>query len=182
MARHAIPDLLTPRLRLRAFTPDDAPAFHAAYGSPEAMRYWDHEPSPTIARTALYLSHWAKPPSDGHMIWAIARADTNCCIGMVNHHNGSARHRRTEIGYILAPDATGHGYAREAVAAMIAHLHATLRTHRIEAEIDPRNIRSRALVEHLGFTCEAPLQRRRRQTPEGFMDSALYALVTDICP
>ena len=179
MARHAIPTIPTARLRLRAFTPDDAPAFHAAYGDPETMRYWDHERSPTIARTALYLSHWAKPPSDGHMIWAIARADTNCCIGMVNHHNGSARHRRTEIGYILAPEATGHGYAREAVAAVIHHLHTTLAIHRIEAEIDVRNTRSRALVEHLGFICEAPLMRNRARFASGTVDACLYALVSD---
>ena len=69
-----------------------------------------------------------------------------------------------------------------AAADSMFSLRTTLAIQRIEAEIDVRNTRSRALVEHLGFTCEAPLQRRRRQTPEGFMDSALYALVTDICP
>ena len=177
MARHPVPELTTARLRLRAFTPGDAPAFHAAYGCPEAMRYWDHEPSPNVARTALYLSHWAKPPSEGHMIWAVALAASDRCIGMVNHHNGSTRHRRTEIGYILAPEATGQGYAREAVSAMIAHLHAALQVHRIEAEIDPRNGRSRALVERLGFTLEAALMRDRMRTATGYVDSCLYALV-----
>ncbi len=178
MARHAIPDLMTPRLRLRAFTPEDAPAFHAAYGDPEAMRYWDHEPSPNIARTAKYIGHWAIPPSDGAMVWAVARADDDRCIGMVNYHAHSIRHRRAEIGYIFTSAWSGRGYATEAVAAMVGHMQTILLIHRIEAEIDPRNTRSRALVERLGFSLEAALMRDRMRIGDGFVNSSLYALVT----
>jgi ribosomal-protein-alanine N-acetyltransferase len=178
MARHAIPDLPAGRVRLRAFRAGDAPEFHAAYGDAEAMRHWDHEPSPSVARTAKYIGHWSIPPSDGAMVWAVVRADTDRCIGMVNYHNRSIRHRRAEIGYILAPAATGHGHAREAVAAMIAHMQTALQIHRIEAEIDPRNTRSRALVERLGFTCEAPLLRDRMRIADVFVSSCLYALIT----
>ena len=177
MARNPIPIIATPRLRLRAFTMADAPDFHAAYGDPAAMRYWDHDHSPSIARTEKYIANWIAPPPEGWMMWAIALAGTDRCIGMVNYHARSIRHRRAEIGYILSPAASGQGYAREAVAAMIAHMQADLEVNRIEAEIDPRNARSRALVEHLGFTLEAPLMRARMRLAEGFVDSCLYALV-----
>lgn len=182
MARNPIPTLATPRLRLRAFTLADAPAFHEAYGDPAAMRYWNHEPSPTVARTEKYISHWTSPPPDGWMMWAIALADSDRCIGMANYHDHSARHRRAVIGYILAPSASGHGYAREAVGAMIAHMRDSLRINRIEAEIDVRNTRSRALVEHLGFTLEAPLMRARERLAEGYVDSCLYAQLGPACP
>jgi RimJ/RimL family protein N-acetyltransferase len=177
VARNAIPELATARLRLRAFRPEDAPAFHTAYGDATAMRYWNHDPSPTIARTEKYIGHWTQPPPDGWMIWAVALAETDRCIGMVNYHERNIRHRRAEIGYILAPAASGQGYAHESVSAMIAHMHGALDVHRIEAEIDVRNTRSRALVERLGFTLEAPLMRARMRLAEGSVDSCLYALV-----
>lgn len=177
MARNPIPTLATPRLRLRAFTLDDAPDFHAAYGDPAAMRYWDHDASHSLERTAKYIGNWIAPPPDGWMMWAVALAESDRCIGMVNYHARNIRHRRAEIGYVLAPAASGHGYAREAVAAMIAHMRDELEVNRIEAEIDVRNTRSRALVEHLGFTLEAPLMRARMRLAEGYVDSCLYALV-----
>jgi hypothetical protein len=71
MARNPIPELTTSRVRLRAFRPEDASAFPVACGDAETMRYCDHDPSPTIARTGLYLSHWSKPPADGHMVGAV---------------------------------------------------------------------------------------------------------------
>ncbi|MDE2198188.1 MAG: GNAT family N-acetyltransferase [Rhodospirillales bacterium] len=177
MARHPIPELLTPRLRLRAFRAGDAPDFHAAYGDAETMRYWDHAPSPSVVRTERYISHWAQPSPEGWMSWAVARADTDRCIGMVNYHARSTRHRRAEIGYILAPAAVGQGYAREGVGALIGHMRSELQVHRIEAEIDARNARSRVLVERLGFALEAPLMRDRLRGAEGYVDAALYALV-----
>jgi RimJ/RimL family protein N-acetyltransferase len=36
-----IPELETPRLRLRAWVEADAEALHAAFGDPETMRFWD---------------------------------------------------------------------------------------------------------------------------------------------
>ncbi len=177
MARTPIPTLTTPRLVLRAFTLADAPDFHAAYGDPAAMRYWDHDPSPSIARTEKYIGNWIAPPPEGWMMWAVALAESDRCIGMVNYHARSVRHRRAEIGYILAQAASGQGFAREAVAAMIAHMRNDLAVNRIEAEIDVRNARSRALVEHLGFTLEAPLMRARMRLAEGYVDSCLYARV-----
>ena len=177
MARNEIPILETTRLRLRPFTAEDAPAFHAAYGDGMAMRYWDHDPSPTVARTALYISHWTKASPEGWMTWAVAEADTNSCIGMVNYHARSTRHRRAEIGYILAPAATGEGYARDAVGTLIAFMQTTLGVHRIEAEIDTRNQASRTLVERLGFTLEVPMMRDRMRLAEGYVSACLYALV-----
>ncbi len=178
MARHEIPTIETPRVLLRAFTLADAPAFHTAYGDPESMRHWNHAPSPSVARTERYLPHWMKPAPDGWMVWAVALRESGRCIGMVNFHGRDVASRRAEIGYILTPDATGQGLAREAVGAMIAHMRDRLNVHRIEAQIEPANAKSRALVERLGFVCEAPLLRDRWKVNGAFRSVALYALIT----
>ncbi len=178
MARHPVPVLDTPRLRLRAFTPADAPAFHAAYGDAASMRHWNHAPSPNLARTERYLRGWSQCSPEGWAVWCIARRTDDRCLGMVNYHARDAGNRRAELGYILAPAARGQGHAAEAVAAVIAHLRDTLDTHRIEAQIEPQNAPSRTLVERLGFACEAPLLRDRWRIDGKFRSVALYALIT----
>ena len=177
MTRRATPELPAGRLVLRAFTLADAPDFHAAYGDAASMRHWNHAPSPNVARTERYLANWMKPAPDGWMVWAVALRETGRCIGMVNFHGRDVASRRAEIGYILTPDASGQGHAQEAVGAMIAHMQAALNVHRIEAQIEPENRRSCALVERLGFTLEAPLMRDRWKIGGEFRSVSLYALV-----
>jgi len=173
-----IPELLTKRLRLRAFTAADAPAFHAAYGDPEAMRHWNHAPSPDLERTVRYVRGWGAPKNAGYMVWAIALRKSDRCVGMVNFHARDAHSARVEIGYILVPAEQGKGYMTEALAGLIAHLRDGLRVHRIEAQIEPDNLPSRAVVERLDFTLEAPLLRDRWRIGKAWRSVSMYALLT----
>ncbi len=176
--RHAIPVIETARLRLRGFTPADAPAFHAAYGDTASMRHWNHAPSPNLARTEKYLRGWMKCSPSGWMVWAIASRDTDRCLGMINYHSRQMGARRVELGYILTPEARGQGHAGEALGALVADLRVRLKVHRFEAQIEPENAKSRALVERLGFVCEAPLLRDRWRVGDEYRSVALYALIT----
>jgi hypothetical protein len=54
----------------------------------------------------------------------------------------------------------GRGLAREAVGLAIAHAFGGPGLRRIEADIDPRNLASCALVERLGFQREGLLRER----------------------
>ncbi len=55
------------------------------------------------------------------------------------------------IGYTLAPDAQGRGYAVEAVDAVVHWLFRRKHVHRIAATIDPRNVASARVLERCGF-------------------------------
>ena len=85
---------------------------------------------------------------------------------------------RAEIGYLLAPDRQGQGYMHEALRQMLAYLFGTLRLHRIEAEIDPRNVPSARVLDRLGFHREGVLRQRWRIQGE-LSDSAVYGLLAD---
>jgi len=60
-----------------------------------------------------------------------------------------------EIGYTLAPEHQGQGYAFEAVKAAIDYLFLDLKKHRVTASVDPENQRSINLLKKLGFRQEA---------------------------
>ena len=54
----------------------------------------------------------------------------------------------------------GRGYMQEAVGAVLTHCFTTLGIHRVEAEIEPGNVRSARLAERLGFQREGLLRER----------------------
>lgn len=55
------------------------------------------------------------------------------------------------IGYTVAPEHQGSGYAVEAANAVLAHLVDDVHVHRIAATIDPRNMASARVLERCGF-------------------------------
>lgn len=55
--------------------------------------------------------------------------------------------------YAFTPHA-GRGLMKDGVAQVITHAFTTLKLHRLEANIQPRNLRSKALVKTLGFRRE----------------------------
>jgi RimJ/RimL family protein N-acetyltransferase len=65
-----------------------------------------------------------------------------------------------EIGYWIAADAIGHGYATELAAALTRVAFACFDVDRVEIRVDPANARSERVPAKLGFTLEATLRRR----------------------
>jgi RimJ/RimL family protein N-acetyltransferase len=84
--------------------------------------------------------------------------------------------RQAEIGYTLHRAFRGQGYATEALTAVIDHLFYSLKKHRITASIDPKNLKSIALVERLGFRKEAHFKEGLFFKGE-WVDDAVYALL-----
>ncbi len=83
--------------------------------------------------------------------------------------------RTVLLGYVFLRPSWGKGYGRESCAAVIDWIGRTHAVRRILAEIDPRNARSIALVESLGFTFEEV--RKNGATLRGeTVDEARYVL------
>lgn len=79
-------------------------------------------------------------------LWAVSSA------GYVGYVQATVRpDHSAHIAYVLFRDAWGHGYAREAVAAMIDHLRGDWQCRTLKATVDTRNRRSIALLAALGF-------------------------------
>ena len=66
-------------------------------------------------------------------------------------------HRRAEVGFMLGRDAWGHGYAQEAMQAIVAFAAAN-GLRRLTARTHLGNRRSETLLEKLGFTEEGLLR------------------------
>jgi RimJ/RimL family protein N-acetyltransferase len=89
------------------------------------------------------------------------------------HDAGSAR---AELGYVIGRAHWRQGYAREALAALCAHAFERMAIRRIEAEVDPDNVPSNALLRALGFTLEGRLRERWTAKARTY-DTNLYGML-----
>jgi [ribosomal protein S5]-alanine N-acetyltransferase len=63
------------------------------------------------------------------------------------------------MGYYIGAAYAGQGYASAGIAAMLQHAFGPLKLHRVEANIQPGNTASLALVRRLGFVREGYSRR-----------------------
>ena len=68
--------------------------------------------------------------------------------------------RQATVGFTLAAEAQGHGYATGALRKVISLLFTEHDVHRIYADCDSRNDRSVALLERIGMRREAALHHK----------------------
>lgn len=164
------PTLATQRLTLRARGVSDAQTLFAAMSKPEVMQWWSRAPFENIGDLEDYF---ADKNQGIWRAWAIIETGSEEAIGFVSA--GETRQGVSEIGYLLVPEATGRGLAREAVSAIIDQLFLEGQ-RRIFADIDPDNLPSSALLQALGFKQEGHL-REEWNTHLGIRDSHIYGLL-----
>jgi RimJ/RimL family protein N-acetyltransferase len=172
-----VPAIDGPRVRLRAMRRGDVPALFALQSDPVGMRYWSYPPLTGIEQAQTQFDRNARAARKGDCIpWTIASADGDAMIGTCTLFAIDTTHRRAMLGYALARPHWGRGYAQEALRLALGHAFGALGLHRVEADIDPRNVASTRLVERVGFAREG-LLRERWFVGDDIQDSVLYGLL-----
>ncbi|WP_151476196.1 GNAT family N-acetyltransferase [Streptomyces albicerus] len=152
--------LETPRLVLRRFRAEDAAPLAAYRSDPLVARYqsWTAPvPLDSAVRTVRgYAAGSLEEP--GWFQYAIELKADRCLVGDVGvclHEN----RMQAELGFTLAGERQGHGYAAEAVRAVLDDLFGRRGLHRVSAECDARNEGSARLLRRLGFVQEGHLRQ-----------------------
>jgi RimJ/RimL family protein N-acetyltransferase len=143
--------ILTERLRLRPFSPDDLDAVHAMWTDPEVGPWvgGTHERvHESIDELQGHLDHHAR---HGFGFWAVEERSGGALVGEVGLQLFEGRGPEVETGWCLAREAWGKGYAVEAAAAWMATGFDVLRLDRIIAVVLPANARSRRVCARLGM-------------------------------
>lgn len=162
--------IVTARLVLRAWRPEDAPSLKEAIdASIEHLRPWMpwamSEPSPVESKAEL-LAQFADDFAAGRDFhYGIFSGDEREVLG------GTGLHPRIgpgaiEIGYWLRATATRRGHATEAVAALTQVALEELGMSRVEIRCDPRNSASAAVAQRLGYRYVTTL-KANTLTPTG---------------
>ena len=157
----------TERLLLRPARPDDLDAIHAILSNPQAMAYWSTPPHETVQQSRDWLQSMIDIQLPDGEDFIIERDGEP--IGK------AGLWRFPEIGFILHPDFWGHGYAQEALRAVIGRAFDIHGLPRIEADVDPRNTGSMKLLSRLGFR-ETGRKERTWLVGDQWCDSVYLAL------
>ena len=170
-------NLTTRRLLLRPLRADDAPGMYAIYSDPETMRFWSSEAIQSLEEAAGKVGEDLRLQLDGSAaFWAVVLPKTGRVIGKFSFFYISPENRRAEIGYVLNRQFWGKGYGTEILDAMIEMAFNTYQLHRLEADIDPDNAASLALLKKFGFR-EEGLFRERWLMGDEWRDSVMMALL-----
>ncbi|GAA2103358.1 GNAT family N-acetyltransferase [Brevibacterium salitolerans] len=181
---YSLPELplRTERLSLRLHVPGDEDWLHRVYSGAETARFlledpWTREEAGVrvrdrLTRTglhtasggfALVIEHAGEPVGD-LALWLTDR-----------------RRRIAEIGWVLDPAHSGHGYAAEAVSAVLRLAFGELDLHRVAAQMDARNTASARLAERVGMRREAHLRQDWWSKGE-WTDTVVYGMLPGDLP
>jgi RimJ/RimL family protein N-acetyltransferase/uncharacterized cupin superfamily protein len=170
--------LQTARLLLRPLEPPDAVALLAIHSDEEVMRYSNTPAWASLEQATALIEQGQRGLSTGkHLCLGIVPRDVGAVVGTCTLYDLSEQDRRAEIGFVLGAPAWGHGYMGEALGALAHYSFHELGLNRLEADTDPRNDRSIALLERLGFVREGHLRERWLIGGEK-SDTLLYGLLS----
>jgi [ribosomal protein S5]-alanine N-acetyltransferase len=146
-------DLLeTDRTFMRPFADEDLVDLCGILGDPMVMRHTATGLPKTPSQTASYLySQQDHQDIYGFSLWAIFRRSDDRLIGQC----GLARLRptgETTLGYTLAQDCWGMGYATETTIAWLHRGFGHLELDRIVAAVKPDNVASIRVLDKLGMS------------------------------
>jgi RimJ/RimL family protein N-acetyltransferase len=154
MQKPAIATLETPRLRLRPWREEDLEPLAALNANPRVMEHFPgclsrQESEAMAARLAAHFDKY------GFGMWSVEARGVAEFIGLVGltvPRFEAAFTPCVEVGWRLAAEFWGRGYATEAAHAAVQHGFDRLHLTEIVSYTVPQNWRSRRVMARLGMT------------------------------
>ena len=155
----ALPVLETERLVLRPFTLADAPDVFVYTSDPKVtdLLFWG--PHQKLQETEEYLTAVLRQYQTGEDgPWGIALRETGKIIGNIHLMDMDAKHRKAEVGFVLARAYHNQGIMTEALKKVLHFALGELGLNRVEGFCAVDNPASAAVMDKAGMTREGRLR------------------------
>lgn len=177
--------LTTLRLTIRPLVEADLPTLVTYRNDPDVARYqgW---PLPSTLQQEQHLISSSALVSSSALFSSSALGREGWVQRGITLKNGeligdlslNRRGPQAELGITLARHAQGHGYASEAIRALLNFTFQDLKLHRVHASIDPRNHAVGQLLRHVGFRHEGTHLKSYWHRGE-WTDDTVYAVLQE---
>jgi [ribosomal protein S5]-alanine N-acetyltransferase len=176
----ATPTLQTSRLLLGPFDPADAADLQRLAGAREIADTTVSIPHPYELDHALaWIGHQRRESVRGRTTnFAVRLVPGSPLIGCAGLRDIDGEHSQAELGFWIGREWWGHGYAREAAAAVIRFGFEQLGLNRIYAHHMARNPAAGKVLLHVGMEREGLLRERVRKWGV-YEDVILYAILRE---
>lgn len=170
------PRRVASRTVLRPPRADDRDEFLARVAASRALHgSWVCPPS-DAASFAAYLDRCARPDFVGHLA---CRREDGAIAGVFNVSQiVLGLFQSAYLGYFAFTPLAGQGYMTEALEQVVRHAFGPIGLHRLEANIQPGNDASRALVSRFGFRLEG-FSPRYLKVAGRWRDHERWAILSD---
>ena len=162
-------DITTERLLLRRWREADREPAARMCADPEVMRHFV-APLTTEQTEGMIDRLRAHFDEHGFGVWAVERRADDAFLGFTGLPTiGYEAHftPAVEIGWRLAREAWGHGYATEAATACVTYAFEELDLDQLVSVTVLANVRSRAVMERIGMTRDLDGDFEHPLVPEG---------------
>jgi ribosomal-protein-alanine N-acetyltransferase len=173
-------ELITDRLVLRDFRENDWPAVLAYQSDPRYLHYyeWTERTRQAVQEfVGMFLAQQQAIPRIKFQL-AVTLKSNHQLIGNCGIRMDTPDAFMADIGYEIAPDFWGQGYATEAAREIMAYGFARLKVHRIWACCNAENLASECVLKKLGMKLEGRL--REKEFYKGrWWDTLIFAILED---
>lgn len=173
-------ELITDRLILRDFQPDDWQAVLAYQSDPRYLQFYEWmERTPEAVQdfVQMFLDQQHEQPRTRFQLAVVLKSNQEL-IGNCGIRLKTIAAHQAEIGYEVSPQYWGHGYASEAGRAILEFGFNPLKLHRIWAWCIAENAASRRVLEKLGMQMEGRL-RDNEYFKGRWWDSLIFGILVD---
>lgn len=147
--------IVTDRLAIRRFRLSDAEPLAAYRSKPEVARFqsWNTDFDRSVARKFIRSMEPRHPGEAGTWFqFAVVTREDDRLIGDCGLCCSPVPSRLIELGFSLAPERQGRGYAAEALRAVTEYAFGTLGAEVVLGVADHRNAAARKLMKSIGWT------------------------------
>lgn len=164
------------RIFLRAPTREDSEEFIALNRASTRLHRGLVSPPTLPAQFTAFLKRSRGADS---ACFLLCRVDDGAIVGSINLSQiFLGGFRSAYLGYFVGAQYSGQGYMTEALQLTLRYAFEYLKLHRIEANIQPENIASIALVKRAGFTREG-YSRRYLKICGRWRDHERWAIIAE---
>lgn len=170
----------TERLLIREFAPEDATAVLAYHRDPRYQRFYpDGEHSEETARAFVQrFLDWQSEAPRTRFQWAAVLPGTGELVGNCGIRRDAADAHEADIGFELAPEHWGRGYATEMGRWLLRFGFETLGLHRVHAHCVAENESSARVLEKIGMRPEGRLRDKVRMRGR-YWDVLLFGILEE---
>lgn len=146
-------ELRTSRLRLRRSEPRDAEEISAYRSDPEvhAHQGWDRTDPDHVRQEIEEMLQRVPGGTGGWVQFTVETLADDQLVGDVGLRVAEDEPGVVMVGYTIDPAEQGHGYATEAVAALVAYAFETLGADLVRAYADADNVASVRVADKVGL-------------------------------
>ncbi|WP_404454887.1 GNAT family N-acetyltransferase [Oceanobacillus kapialis] len=168
-------DLTTERLTLKKMHDSDTDGLFALWSDPAVTEFMNIPAFKDVAQAREMIRLLTSLAEEMKaQRYTIHLKGSGKIIGSCGYNVLDFTNQKTELGYELAKEHWGKGYATEAIRTLVNYAFTELDMHRIEAKVEPQNRNSIRLLQKLGFIFEGTLRDAEKAKGE-FVDLAMYA-------